>query len=394
MIVRHFLNWARTAPSGIRADATRALARAYLISDMSEDDRIAAEGALLMLLDDASPLVRRAMADAFARAGDAPPAIIHALASDQPDVAEPVLEFSPLLIDADLIDLAATASSPCQCAIARRDDLPAPVAAALAEVGVAEACLEMLENETAELAEFSLARIIDRFGHIGIIREAILAREDLPARLRLLVVEKLTDTLQSFVVQRNWLAADRAARMADESREKARINVAASADLRGLGALITHLRESGHLTAGLLLRALLSGNIDFFLHAMTELSGMPMHRIAGLMDDRGGATLTALLTRAGLGPSTIPAFREAIAAIQEIGFVGSMGGLVRLRRAMVERVLTRVADQRDADCAPLLILLRRFAAEAAREEARLYCDELVAMEAVGSVYDDAHLIAA
>jgi hypothetical protein len=43
---------------------------------------------------------------------------------------------------------------------------------------------------------------------------------------------------------------------------------------------------------------------------------------------------------------------------------------------MVERVLTRCADESNAE--PLLILLRRFGAEAAREEARLFCEELVA----------------
>ena len=45
---------------------------------------------------------------------------------------------------------------------------------------------------------------------------------------------------------------------------------------------------------------------------------------------------------------------------------------------MVERVLTRCADEALGDIEPLLTLLRRFAAEAAREEARLFCDELVA----------------
>ena len=44
---------------------------------------------------------------------------------------------------------------------------------------------------------------------------------------------------------------------------------------------------------------------------------------------------------------------------------------------MVERVLTHCeTDGRSAE--PLLILLRRFATESAREEARLFCDELVA----------------
>ena len=43
---------------------------------------------------------------------------------------------------------------------------------------------------------------------------------------------------------------------------------------------------------------------------------------------------------------------------------------------MVERVLTHCETDRKA-AEPLLILLRRFATESAREEARLFCDELV-----------------
>ena len=75
MIVRQFINWVRTAPAGERAEATRSLARAWLISDLSEDDRTAAEGALLMLLDDPSPLVRQAMAEVFARSDSRSPSV-------------------------------------------------------------------------------------------------------------------------------------------------------------------------------------------------------------------------------------------------------------------------------------------------------------------------------
>src|SRR6267378_4176074 len=108
MIVRQFISWIRTAPAGERAEATRALARAWLISDLTAEDRAAAEGALLMLLDDASPLVRQAMAEVFSRSADAPAAIVQALSVDQASVALPVLEHSPLLIDADLVDIIAT----------------------------------------------------------------------------------------------------------------------------------------------------------------------------------------------------------------------------------------------------------------------------------------------
>src|ERR1700753_4189797 len=120
MIVRQFISWVRTASAGERAEATRSLARAWLLSDLSEDDRTAAEGALLMLLDDASPLVRRAMADVFAHRLEAAAAILHALALDHPSVALPILEHSPLLVDADLVDIVATGTSETQCAVARR----------------------------------------------------------------------------------------------------------------------------------------------------------------------------------------------------------------------------------------------------------------------------------
>src|SRR3954451_3795565 len=391
MIVRQFISWVRTAPAGERAEATRSLARAWIFSDLSEDDRAAAEGALLMMLDDPSPLVRQAMAEVFARSASAPAAIVEALAIDQASVALPVLEHSPLLIDADLVDLVATGNSEIQCAIARRLHLPASVCAAIAEVGSPASALELIENPYAELAPFSWDRIVERHGHLAAIRESMLVLEDLPAATRLALVAKLSDTLAQFVTARNWLSADRATRIASEARDRCTVNVAARSrgdDMRGL---VQHLRATGQLTAGLILRALLSGNLELFDYAWVDLSGLPQARVSALVYDRGGVSLNALLTRAGLPQSTFPAFRAALEASHEIGFAATAEDAARLRRRMVERVLTRC--ETDAETAePLLILLRRFATESAREEARLFCDELIADEVVAAMQHE--LIAA
>ena len=391
MIVRQFINWIRTAPAGERAEATRALARAWLISDLSEDDRIAAEGALLMLLDDPSSLVRQAMSEAFARSTEAPAAIVQALSGDQASVALPVLEHSPLLIDADLVDIVATGDAEVQCAIARRIALPISVCAAIAEVGCAAAALELIENPYAALAPFSWERIVERHGHLAAIREAMLVLEDLPAATRTALVAKLSNTLTQFVVARNWLSADRAERVATEARDRSTINIAARSRGDEMQDLVHHLRATGQLTAGLILRALLSGNLELFSAALAELSEMPLGRVSALLHDRGGTSLHALLRRAGFPETTFAAFQVALEACHEHGFVDSEDGTVRLRRRMVERVLTHCETDRGATD-PLLILLRRFATESAREEARLFCDELVEEEANALVYDD--LIAA
>jgi uncharacterized protein (DUF2336 family) len=377
MIVRQFLQWQRTASAADRADATSALARAYLYSDLSADDRAAAEGALLMLLDDPSPLVRMALARALAASPDAPPNVILALSGDQPEIAASVLEHSPLLLDADLVDAVATSGAAAQLAVASRLALPPSVSAAIAEVGSAEACLVLIENASAEIAPFSLDRIVERFGHLGAIREAMLARPDVPAATRQGLVAKLSQTLAGFVTARAWLQEDRAQRIAKEACEKATVILAAVSPGDETRPLVRHLCESGQLTAGLVLRALLSGNVDLFVQALAELADMPHTRVSALVHDKRGTGFRALYHRAGLPEVAYPAFCEAVEAMREVGFVGSSRGATNLKRRIVERVLTRCAEQSLGDIEPLLTLLRRFAAEAAREEARMFCDDLV-----------------
>lgn len=376
MIVRQFIQWLRTAPAGERADATSALARAYLYSNLSPDDRASAEGAMLMLLDDPSPLVRRALAEVFAASQAAPPAVVHALAGDQPDIASPILAHSPLLLDADLVDQVATGCAEVQITIANRDRLPRAVAAAIAEVGSAEACLVLLENAQADIAPFSIDRIVARHGHLAAIREVLSERVDLPVSTRQALVAKLSATLAEFVAAREWLEDDRAQRVAKEACERATVTLAAQATQSEVRPLIRHLCESGQLTAGLVLRAVLCGNIRLLEEALAELSGLPLARVSAIVHDRGGGSFRALYEKAGLPASLYPAFREVIEAMHTFGFVGDAGGATRLKRRMIERILTRCADERLGDIEPLITLLRRFATEAAREEARLFCDEI------------------
>ena len=386
MIVRHFLQWVRTAEAAERAEATSALARAYLYSDLSHDDRIAAEGAMIMLLDDPSPLVRQALSEVFASSQAAPLVVVHALAADQPDIARAILQRSPLLTDADLVDLVATAHPESQAVIASRFLLPRSVSAALAEVGAAQACLALLENPDAEIAAFSFDRIVSRFGHLSAIRENLLARGDLAASTRQAALAKLSQTLAGFVASRHWLPEDHAQYAAREACEKATVTLAAETAYEEIGTLVSHLRSSNQLTAGLVLRALLSGNIVLFEEALADLSGMPLDSVAGYVHDRMLSGFRAIYRKPELPDVAYPAFREAVVALREGVLPPYQNGASHLNRLMVERVLARCAEQANGENAenvePLLSLLRRFAVEAARDEARMFCQDLVAKPAM------------
>ena len=375
-IVHDFLHWLESAPANERAEAAGALARAYLCSDLTADELAPAEGLMLKMLDDPSPLVRRALADALAASPAAPAPAIIALACDQPQIAAPIYALSPLLIDADLLDGVATGGEAVQAAIASRAVLPSPVAAALAELGSREACQILAENEGAAITPLSIDRMVERFGDTAAIRDALLARDDLPAAARQNLVTRLSQTLAGFIVDRSWLEEDRARRIAREACEKAAVTIAADSPKAELRPFIRHLCASGQLTAGLVLRALLSGNIDLFEEALAELSGMPLARVSALVHDRFGAGLRPLFEKARLPVSMHAAFNEAIKAMRD-GFADDADE-ARLQRRMVERVLIACESADMADVAPLITLLRRFATEAAREEARLFCDKLAA----------------
>src|SRR5471030_1810228 len=221
MIVRQFLQWVRSAPPGERAEATSALARAYLHSDLSPDDLAAAEGAMIMLLDDPSPLVRSALAEVFASSQKAPLVVVQALANDQPDVALPIVSRSPLLLEEDLVDLIATGQTDIQVAIASRALLSRPLAAAIAEVGSVESCLALLENSDAEIALFSIDRMVERHGDVASIRGNLVARTDLPMTIRQALLSKFSQSLAGFVAGRHWLGPEYAEYAAREALEKA-----------------------------------------------------------------------------------------------------------------------------------------------------------------------------
>ncbi len=205
----------------------------------------------------------------------------------------------------------------------------------------AAAALELIENAYAELAPFSWDRIVERHGHLAAIRESMLVLEDLPAATRVALVAKLSDTLAQFVVARNWLSADRAGRIASEARERSTVNIAARSrgdDMRGL---VQHLRATGQLTAGLILRALLSGNLELFDAALAELSepaaGARL-RAAARPRRRQPAGAADAAPACRNRPSRRSGWRSKSATKPDLST--RIGGAARLRRRMVERVLT------------------------------------------------------
>ena len=272
-----------------------------------------------------------------------------------------------------MIDCAAIGDVFAQSAIALRARVPRGVCAALAEVGAREAAISLAVNPGADLPEFSMRRMIERFGDDGEMREALLSRPYLPARCAAISSTPPPQASPSFVVDCGWLSSERAERLAREARDKANVIIVAETaecdGRHGVRELVAHLRGCGQLTASLVLRALLSGNRDLFEAALVELSGLREDKVAGSCAiSAAPASRRSMRARpAGKISARLP--RRAGGATR-IWQASAAGGEARLSLVMIERVLTACEEINDGELDKLMALLRRFEMEAAREEAR------------------------
>lgn len=371
-LIRKFVGFLRHAAAHERAYAVKALARVYFEADISPEDRISAEAALTLVIDDPSDIVRAALADAICHRHDAPRHLILSLASDQGTNAALIAHRSPLLLDSELVEMLAAGDERMQRAIAGRRPLSAAVSAAIAEIGMAEACVTLLENDAAQIAPFSLARLAGRHGEHGSVRDLLLARDDLPVSLRQSLIVDLSNVLGSFLAENSWLSASRAHDVTRDALDQATIDLARAPPGEYVDDLVSHLMETGQLTPVLMLRALCSGGFVFNEAVFVRLSGLPQRKVAALMQDAGGDGFRALYRRCRLPADALPAFEVALSTIRETAMPDRAAGDYHFSRQVLERILTRYEGFVSSESDHLLLLLRRYAAAAARDEAQAF----------------------
>lgn len=371
MVVAQFLKWIDTAKVTERAAAAAALARAYLRADVPFEDRCAAEAALTFLLDDPSWKVRHAMAEALALSHHAPAQVIAALAGDQPNVAEVVLARSPVLADADLIDRIAGGDERAQCAIAMRPRVSMAVSAAIAEVGSAAACQQLLVNDGAEIAGLSFRRLAERHGEAGAVREAMLADRRLPPDCRHMLLMKVGDALKDspFVVA--LVGAARAGRITRDACLKASVTLIDGTSAAEQGALVEHLRIRGDLTPGFILRAVALGKIDFFGAVLVSLTGQTSARVRSLLAAGRDGSIVALLRAAGLPHSMDTVLLAALSVWRDVANGKRVAGAQEVTWLMLKAIGAAPGQAGpSAECREVAALLKSIHLDELRSNAR------------------------
>ena len=372
LIIEKLVGWMDTAPADKRARAASALVRAWQVADLSEEQRESAEAAMTCMLDDPDEGVRLALSEALAEAVEPPRHLILALAEDDPEISLPVLAGSPALLDGELIRLVEKGTEEQQAAIARRAVLAEGVSAVLAGQGCKFACLIMLTNPAARIAEDSFHTLAERFGDCAHARQCLFARPDIGMRARTLLIEKYAASL----AEDEELESSARELETVEIAEKAIITYAAEVGDGENRQIIEALIGREKLTTAFLLRAICMGNLTLYCHALSVLSGQATDRVERILKDQRANAFHAVYEKAGLPASAEPVFFAALGSWSRHLGTGSQEDEAKLAYRVTREVLAGYEGRRDVVVDELLMLLRRICTDFAREAARSKVSEL------------------
>ncbi|WP_341705448.1 DUF2336 domain-containing protein [Ferrovibrio sp.] len=341
-----------------RADTAEKVARAYAGVGLSDAERALAQAIIAALARDAETLVRRTLAEHLRDNPDLPPAVARRMARDVAEVAVPILQFSPVLSDSDLIELLAAVSPRHQAAIAGRSRVSAGLAEALVLQAAEPAVAVLMGNAGASVGTPLLEQALDRFPDSRAVGEALARRPGLPPKFAARLVGQVSAALREMLVERYRVPPVQAAEMMMQVRERALLGIlGAGADPTGLAELLAELQRLGQLDSGLVLRALAGGDLVFFEAALAQLARIPLGNAQKLIHDPGRLGLRALWQRCRLPAG----YLDMAAAVIEMARGLQQGVSAADRAFFVEAVTQRMLTDFHAlwDAAELRWLSRR-----------------------------------
>ena len=331
--------------SEVRAETTAKIASQFTTEALSPAERKIAEDIFRKLVKDVELRVREALASHLKNSPELPHDVAMALAKDVDSVSLPMIKFSEVLTDEDLIEIVRDQGAAKQVAVAQRPSVSPRVADALVDTGNDKAVARLVANDGAKLTEKLLGRVMDEYEASDAVSDSLARRPNMPAAVSAQLVEKLSERLQDFLLSKHDVSPDVASNLILQARERATMSLVdyGSTDAE-LDNLIEQLMRKDRLTPSLLLRSICMGDVNFFERAIGRLADLPLQNARILIHDQGSLGLESIYMKADLPKRLFPAFRAGIELVRETDYDGGANDRSRFIERMLERILTQFED--------------------------------------------------
>lgn len=319
--------------SEVREELARKLGR--LLPNLTAREQAALRERTIELIEimarDQLPSVRRVLAEELKHATNVPRDLIRRLAHDLDlIVAAPILEYSPLFSDEDLLEIVATCRvEGALAALARRNHIPGSVADAIVATLDIPAVAALLANPSARLREDVLDRIIDSAPQVEVWHQPLVLRAELSMRAIRRIASFVASSLINELMIRTDLDEETAQVLARRVRDRV-----ASGDLEGarsgiecLLAELAALHHRNELDEAMIDQAIEGGRRDFVVAALTVRSGITLNGVKQILGSRLAKSVVSLVWRAGLSMRLALKVQRQISLIPQGSLLLPRGGV-------------------------------------------------------------------
>lgn len=307
-------------------DATPAAANRLLADDVDEEVRVELAGKIGRLLPDLLsserervcdltletlsklardqlPRVRAMLAEKIKSLDCVPKPVVDALARDvQEAVCVPILEYSPLLGDGDLLEIVASARARAALsAVARRRGLSEEVSDAIVASLDTSAVAALLSNQNARVREGTFEKIIDRAEKVKSWHAPLAMRSDLSLRALRRIMGFIGAALLEKIAERHDLDEETQAHL----KRALKVSIARDAEETAgkedkIQAEVRAAKESGHLNDSYVEAAVEAGEKERVLQCFALLLTAPRAVIERIFSSRSAKAITSMVWKAGL----------------------------------------------------------------------------------------------
>lgn len=281
-----------------------------------------------LLTKDVEVRVRKAIADSLKSSKNLPRDIALRLASDVLEVSLPILEFSNVLTNSDLVAIISSTQQVAKLiAISRRDNLAEVVSSELLATKNEDVVVSLFSNKTAKISQGSMEYTINLFRDNGKVVNSLMNRGNLDIGIVEKILNVVSGEIRNELIAKHQLDPEKAHEILQYSQERATLGLLddveeippetqrplhSGARVVQTENLVNHLFREGRLTESLIFRSLCEGNFLFFETSVAKLAGIPIVNARTLINDGNDVALKSLWKRAKLPDSAFDAMNIII----------------------------------------------------------------------------------
>ncbi len=328
----------------VRSDTAKKVSEQYKMQTLTQKEKQIAEDIFRLITNDVEIQVRADLSDSLKNCSFLPHDIVEKIVHDVASVAMPMIQYSDVLTERDLIEIVKSHDEDKQIAVANRESVPPRVSELLIEDAPETPVVILVSNYGARISEYGYDKLLERFGDNESIHRPLLMRPKVPVYVLEKLITHVSDELKRQLLTRRDLPAQLITTLVSQTREKAILNLSEASTEEDVRTLVIHLNGVDRLTPNLILRSVCVGDMKFFEYAMAVKAGIPIRNARILIYDSGTLGLERLYEEAGLPAEMYPAIRLAVKTFREMLEETEDGYRDHFGRRMVERLLMLFDD--------------------------------------------------